>query len=160
MTSQLSLTFDALTWSRCGGWSLAPLPGTGEVPCDVPGCLREHGHDVPHNPRLWSIRFGRFSEPSPYARYRGYTRRSKPITISGELVHGSRVCVARGSEVGTVVGFVEPKPGWVRAFVNWNGRSEQFVDVEKLRKATSEDEERAVVAVAGEDERDESEDDE
>lgn len=79
--TQLSLTFEVLTWSRCGGWGMAPT-STGEVPCDVPGCLREHGHDVPHNPRLWTIRFGRFSDPSPYARYRSYKVRAVRLEVA------------------------------------------------------------------------------
>lgn len=53
--SQLELQFRAplvFCWGRCGGWGMRE-GDSGEVPCDAPGCLREHGHDAPHNPRVW-----------------------------------------------------------------------------------------------------------
>lgn len=48
----------AWCWGRCGGWGWREvhLAAIDELPCDVPGCLREHGHDGPHNPRVWERR--------------------------------------------------------------------------------------------------------
>lgn len=50
--TQLAMRLLVFCWGRCGGWGFREQD-TGDVPCDVPGCLREHGHDQPHNPRVW-----------------------------------------------------------------------------------------------------------
>lgn len=50
---------------------------------------------------------------------------------------GDRVVLSKrpGGDVGTVRDFVEPKPGWHRALVQWDSdRCEQFVDVDQLEK--------------------------
>lgn len=36
----LALQLLVFCWGRCGGWGFRE-EDTGEVPCDVPGCLRE-----------------------------------------------------------------------------------------------------------------------
>lgn len=54
------------------------------------------------------------------------------------LTKGDRVRLKRGDgDVGTIRDFVEPKPGWHRALVQWDSdRCEQFVDIDKLTKET------------------------
>lgn len=57
------------------------------------------------------------------------TRVSDPPSV------GSLVCRDRSGEVGEVLSFVEPKPGWNRALVRWPDGWEQYVDLAKLRAA-------------------------
>lgn len=57
------------------------------------------------------------------------------MKVGAEVVPRSRRTAFDSSvdaEVGTVIGLVEPTPGWHRALVKWPDRTEQFVDVDKL----------------------------
>lgn len=74
------------------------------------------------------------TKPEPKTR-RKPTPKPAPEPEAPMLQVGDRVRTSRTGDVGTILAFIEPKPGWHRARVRWTDDTDQYVDVDKLTRA-------------------------